>query len=132
MINRRRFIVPGIIIALIVVLINCSDVEPHVYGRFKYCGLWRGDVNFPHDLHYAWGIGCLDCHHRFENGKNTLVYNDLLNGKYNAKCSSCHNSSRKLESAYHRMCITCHESMKKNRISSGPVSCGRCHSTGGM
>ena len=89
--------------------------------------LSRPGVVFPHEGHYGWGIGCLDCHHRYDNGVNILNENDLQPGTPAVSCVSCHRSARELERSYHRMCIGCHTDMKKKGIVAGPVMCGQCH-----
>lgn len=96
------------------------------YPVFKK--LTRPSVDFPHERHYDWGLGCLDCHHRYERGVNVLTENELQPGNTAVSCSSCHSTARDLERAYHRMCIRCHTDMKKRGTAHGPVMCGECHS----
>ena len=99
----------------------------HLSNRSVFKNLSRGDVPFPHDRHYEWGIGCLSCHHNYKNGTNVLGHEELKEGSPAVSCTSCHEAGRDLERAYHRLCITCHEKMSKGSISSGPVMCGLCH-----
>jgi len=95
----------------------------HVFKKLS-----RPVVEFPHERHYTWGMGCLDCHHSYSGDTNILDANELYPGSPAASCSTCHSTSRELERSYHRMCIGCHRDMKaKGRISYGPVLCGRCH-----
>lgn len=92
-----------------------------------FAGLSRPAVVFPHERHYNWGLGCLDCHHRYENGLNVLTENELQPGTPAVSCASCHGTARDLERSYHVKCIGCHRDMKKRGSSTGPVMCGQCH-----
>lgn len=95
----------------------------HVFKKLS-----RTVVEFPHERHYTWGMGCLDCHHRYSGDTNMLDVNELYPGSPAASCSTCHNTSRELERSYHRMCTGCHRDMKARGNSYGPVMCGKCHS----
>ena len=90
--------------------------------------LSRSAVDFPHERHYSWGPGCLDCHHSYKGGVNVLDVNELKPGSPAVSCASCHTTARELERSYHRMCRSCHIEMKKRGTSHGPVMCGQCHS----
>lgn len=101
----------------------------------------RPSVAFTHDTHMG-GYGCLDCHHRYENGENVLEEDALTETEPDEiimlnvasqeapseiKCASCHNGNKEItkidrREAFHRQCIGCHE-----EISAGPVLCGECH-----
>lgn len=122
-----------VIIALLFAVILLSAVitsggdAPHLENRAVFAGLSRGDVPFPHDRHYAWGIGCLSCHHRYENSVNVLDIEELCRGGIDVSCKSCHGKGRELERVYHRMCVDCHDDFSRKGIESGPVMCGRCH-----
>ena len=90
--------------------------------------LSRPVVEFPHERHYEWGFGCLDCHHNYDGGINILNEYDLKPGTPSVSCSSCHSTPRDLERSYHRKCLGCHRDMKKRGSSYGPLMCGKCHS----
>lgn len=129
----RNSIIAALIFITVVLVASVTGggEVPHLSGRSVFKNLSRGDVMFPHERHYDWGIGCLSCHHRYEKGSNVLTIEELQQGTQAVSCASCHSSGRDIERAYHHLCITCHQDMKKNSISSGPVICGRCHSKKG-
>jgi len=108
-------------------LIVTGGKKPGVSDAYIYTNLSRGNVKFPHEQHYRWGIGCLSCHHRYKSGINILDINELKPGTTGLACAICHEPGMELESAYHRMCIDCHEKMLKESSSTGPVMCGHCH-----
>jgi hypothetical protein len=101
----------------------------------------RPPVAFTHEIHMG-DFGCLDCHHRYENGENVLDEGELMDVEPDEiimlnepsleepgdiKCASCHNGDKKItkissRDAFHRQCIGCHEEMAQ-----GPVLCGECH-----
>jgi len=118
-----------LIVVLIMLIASVSGTVEilNISRQSVFAKLSRGNVIFPHERHYGWGIDCLRCHHRYEKGENVLAVEELIPGSAAVSCSSCHSSSRDLERAYHRMCITCHRDMNKNNIRSGPVMCGQCH-----
>jgi hypothetical protein len=99
-----------------------------ISGMSAFKELSRGEVLFPHKRHYGYGIGCLQCHHRYEKGENVLSVNELKPGSPAVSCVTCHTTGRDLQRAYHRFCITCHNEFKNNKAGSGPVMCGLCHS----
>lgn len=86
-------------------------------------------VKFPHILHAEdLSIDCLNCHHRFEAGKNVWRAGDEVPG-----CRSCHPYEKSAEeaslirlkdgNAYHFLCRGCHE-----KQGAGPnENCGACH-----
>ncbi len=88
----------------------------------------RAVVIFPHERHYAWGIGCFSCHHRYKNKENIIRVDELKVGSSGVSCASCHTGERELERAYHHLCMGCHEKMAETSISTGPVMCAGCHS----
>jgi len=85
----------------------------------------KGPVKFAHKKHANdYGVGCAECHHVYEGGKNTWK-----EGAPVQKCSECHDAKKKrgemkkLMSAFHKNCKSCHKSAGK-----GPVKkCGECH-----
>lgn len=113
---------------VLIASVTWEPEAPRLSDRSLFKNLSRGDVVFPHDRHYEWGIGCLSCHHSDARGDNVLTIEELKPESAAAHCSSCHISGRDMERAYHHLCITCHQDMSRNSISSGPVTCGRCHS----
>lgn len=125
--NRVRSLIIFVVLVLAASAASAGDVLRILnYSVFKK--LSRPYVDFPHERHYGWGLGCLDCHHRYESGVNVLSENELQPGNPAVSCSSCHSTARDLERSYHRMCIRCHSDMKKRGTSHGPVMCGECHS----
>lgn len=88
----------------------------------------QGPVNFPHELHME-RFECLDCHHRFENGRNVLDESELEEGNPAAQCAGCHNlkSPCDLQKAYHRQCLNCHVNNRNPGEKSGPRMCIGCH-----
>lgn len=125
---RNSIIITLIFITLMLAASSTGGGEsPRLLNGSVFKGLSRGDVKFPHDRHYGWGIGCMSCHHRYERGMNVLVREDLVPGTRAVSCPACHVTGRDLERVYHRMCIGCHDEMKRKSINSGPVMCDRCH-----
>ena len=107
----------------------------------------RGDVDFPHGLHFQ--FACQSCHHDWD-GESEIE-----------SCMSCHDEteptgSRNIKNpdnvmyflaAYHNICVECHRDLDKKRqdqikkiaenkgmekmmapVKSGPVTCTGCHS----
>ncbi len=107
----------------------------------------RPQVSFSHEDHMGMGeSGCLECHHKYENGENVLDDGELGGAEYeetmildvNApedssgyECATCHGnktiSKMSAMDAFHKQCIGCHEKEKK-----GPVLCGECHKRDSM
>ncbi len=83
----------------------------------------RSPVLFPHEQHMM-DYECLDCHHKYENGKNILDEEELTEGNSDIACATCHHRQTKidLQKAYHRQCILCHKENKTD-----PRMCGECH-----
>jgi len=88
----------------------------------------RPPVTFPHELHME-RFECLDCHHRYEKGKNVLDESELEEGSPAAKCSTCHSLKNKcdLKNAFHRQCLNCHVNNKVPGEPTGPRMCVGCH-----
>ncbi|MCD6353832.1 MAG: cytochrome c3 family protein [Proteobacteria bacterium] len=74
-----------------------------------------GKVLFDHNMHSTeYDIGCIDCHHYYEEGEGMPL-----------SCIECHykdgdNYSR--AEAFHSQCLDCHKEQE-----TGPVKCGECH-----
>ena len=99
----------------------------------------KGGVAFTHEKHAKdYKIGCDECHHIYENGKN--VWKE---GMPVDKCEACHNEGtvkgetkllpdakkKNLKLAFHRNCQGCHRKLKKeDSKTSAPTTCGKCHS----
>jgi len=83
----------------------------------------RSPVLFPHEQHMM-NYECLDCHHKYENGKNVLDEDELIEENSDIACAKCHHPKMKidLQKAFHRQCMLCH---KENKT--GPRLCGECH-----
>jgi hypothetical protein len=95
----------------------------------SFQGKQRTAVGFKHGLHME-SIECLSCHHRYENGKNTLDESELEDeDAKNVKCVSCHNQKSKtnLKKAFHHQCMGCHMNLRKQGRITGPELCGQCH-----
>ena len=97
-------------------------------------------VTLEHKKHAAdYGIACTDCHHVYEDGKNTWKEGDSVEG-----CDACHDKDKpspderrtmseaeKMKNfhyeAIHENCKGCHMELKKAGKPTGPVSCSRCY-----
>jgi hypothetical protein len=103
-----------------------DDIFLDHQGAFH--GKQRPGVHFKHALHIE-GLECLDCHHRYEKGKNVLDEGELEENAPNVKCISCHKDSDSIspKNAFHRQCMGCHMSIRKQGRHSGPELCGECH-----
>jgi len=81
-----------------------------------------------HDLHME-NFQCLDCHHKYIDGKNVLDEEDLEEGNPNILCSSCHTEKSQINftRAFHEECIGCHDRLSAKGEKTGPSLCGECH-----
>lgn len=88
-------------------------------------------VKFPHVSHAAdRGLGCEECHHNYEDGKNIWKEGDFVN-----KCIECHDprenqdNVKKLMLAFHQQCSGCHQNRRKEGSSQiAPYKkCYECH-----
>ncbi len=97
-------------------------------------------VTFTHKKHADdYGIACSDCHHVFEQGKNTWQQGDPVDG-----CDVCHSKDKpspeerrsmsdaeKMKhfhyEAIHENCKGCHKTRKMEGKPTGPISCSKCH-----
>jgi len=88
----------------------------------------RSVVNFPHGRHME-NYGCLDCHHRYEDGENVLDEDELEEGNPAAVCSTCHGlkTDCDLHKAFHCLCLDCHAKESKAGVATGPRQCKGCH-----
>ena len=83
-------------------------------------------VVFDHAKHKE--FKCTQCHHEFKDGQN--VWKE---GQEVKKCSDCHKLEAqnekmlKLEKAYHDQCVNCHKNLKKEKKTSWPTACTKCH-----
>ena len=100
----------------------------------------KGPVNFQHKKHAEeYKVKCEDCHHVYENGKNTWKEGDKVQ-----KCMECHNEATikgekklpkdkqalNLKLSYHKNCQGCHKKMKKKdkaKYGKIPTTCIKCH-----
>jgi hypothetical protein len=89
----------------------------------------RPVVTFPHNRHIEVGLGCKDCHHIYESGKNVLDESKLEAGNQDIRCSTCHGSKLRpnLQQAFHDQCMGCHMKYQKEKKKTGPRFCGECH-----
>ena len=124
----KRFPVVFIPFLFIIPIISYAQMETMVIDNTVFKSKSRSAVSFNHGKHMAIdGVSCIDCHHRFENGKNVLDPVELTDENKKIYCVFCHTDSSGLQNAYHRLCIRCHESMVKKNKSAGPRLCGECH-----
>ncbi|MBW2603401.1 MAG: cytochrome c3 family protein [Deltaproteobacteria bacterium] len=84
-----------------------------------------------HDQHME-NQDCLECHHKYENGKNILDEADLEDDNVETSCASCHDNQDNhvkynLQQAFHRQCIGCHDRLSSANMKIGPILCGECH-----
>jgi hypothetical protein len=87
----------------------------------------RPPVRFSHARHEAGRIGCEQCHHDFQGGRNLW-----RRGVPVKKCQACHGprvQDRRLDikNAFHRQCKGCHLKLRLARRTAGPVQCRDCH-----
>lgn len=98
----------------------------------------KGAVKFNHVAHTTdLGVKCEECHHVFQDGKNTWKPGDPVK-----KCEECHTEATikgekklseaeqklNLKLAFHDNCVACHKDAKKqNKESKAPVTCKECH-----
>ena len=100
----------------------------------------KGPVNFQHKKHAEeYDAKCEDCHHVYENGKNTYKEGDKVQ-----KCMECHNEATikgekklpedkqklNLKLAFHNNCQGCHKKLKKKdkkKYGKIPTTCIKCH-----
>jgi Ni/Co efflux regulator RcnB len=77
-------------------------------------------------------IGCAECHHVYQDGKNTWKEGDKVQ-----KCAECHEMKPaktgkglplKLQTAMHTNCQDCHKALEKAKKKTGPTkTCNDCH-----
>ena len=91
----------------------------------------KGPVKLHHKKHAeVYKVDCLECHHKYENGKNVLKKGDPIE-----KCSKCHSPLKKegkalkLNLAYHKNCKDCHKKVvEKDSTKKAPFKkCNDCH-----
>jgi hypothetical protein len=89
----------------------------------------KGPVKLSHKKHSLdYKIGCIECHHVYQDGKNIWKDGDSIN-----KCSDCHDPKKnqanamKLQNAYHRNCKTCHKIEAKKGKNAPYKKCNECH-----
>ncbi len=102
-------------------------------------------VTFSHKKHSAdYKLSCTECHHVYENGKNTWKEGDKVQ-----KCTECHKvaltpqkdkeayqklKKKEKKNAYywaiHENCVKCHKKFKKKdkvKYKKIPTVCAKCH-----
>lgn len=98
----------------------------------------KAPVPFTHKKHAEeYKIGCGECHHKYEGGKNVWKEGDAVE-----KCAVCHTEPTiqgeakldpeqkklNLKLAYHSNCQGCHQKLKKDKPDSkAPTTCTGCH-----
>ena len=121
----------ALIIALGTVFISFTILSAKTDPKSDFDNFQRPPVLFfekYHDQHME-NQDCLDCHHKYENGKNILDEDDLDAGDADTSCVSCHDGTVKfdLQQAFHRQCMGCHDRLSAENIKTGPSLCGECH-----
>lgn len=120
------FISVGVITAA-----DCTDAPENITIDTKgYSSDKKGPVELSHKKHTdEYGAACTDCHHVFEDGKNTWKEGDPVQ-----KCSECHDLEeskgkiKKLQLAYHKNCKDCHKDAAKEGKENAPYrKCNDCH-----
>ncbi len=127
----KRIIILALFVVLGTVFIGLSILRAKPDPSNDFLDYQRPPVQFLekyHDQHME-NQDCLDCHHKYKNGKNILTEDDLESDNAETSCESCHNNQAKygLRQAYHKQCIGCHERLIAEKIKSVPVLCGECH-----
>ena len=90
----------------------------------------KGPVTFSHLDHAEdYEIACNECHHEYEDGKNTWKEGDPVN-----KCMECHapeesdGNIKKLSIAFHKNCKGCHKKLAREGSTDAPFKqCTECH-----
>ena len=91
----------------------------------------KGPVKLTHKKHAEeYKVDCLQCHHKYEDGKNVLKKGDPIE-----KCAACHDPKKKqgktlkLNVAYHKNCKNCHKEINKKDPNKKPPfkKCNGCH-----
>ena len=99
----------------------------------------KGLVLFSHKKHQEYkGVGCVDCHHVYKDGKNTWKEGDPVQ-----KCEECHKETGKVPTemkkaekiknfhkvAIHENCKGCHKKMidKNSDVAKKLKKCDGCH-----
>ncbi len=129
--NRKGWTLLATVCTLIAVAVFAQGQEDvfSINNKTIFMRKTRAAVTFPHALHQGLEeFSCLDCHHRYENGKNVREFMDLEEGNETIRCAYCHRGGKELQNAYHSQCIGCHERSVRQGKPSGPRLCGECHS----
>jgi hypothetical protein len=89
----------------------------------------KGPVHFSHAAHVDhYGVGCVECHHDYENGVNVWKAGDDV-----LACNECHESGAgdggmlRLKMAYHENCRGCHKEEPSIESSVPYNRCNVCH-----
>ena len=128
---RTQSMIPGLVLFLVLchgsILLAQSEVimldHQEMFEKKHY-----PPVPFPHELHME-SIGCLDCHHDYQDGKNVLDESLLEEGNPSAQCVTCHRLEIccDVQKAYHGLCMGCHLRAAAKGNPSGPRMCAGCH-----
>ncbi|MDY6934828.1 MAG: cytochrome c3 family protein [Spirochaetota bacterium] len=130
----KRFLTIFFIISIVALCISIITAQPEMIilkNSDVFKGKQRSAVEFPHGIHMEGDLGCIDCHHQYQNGKNILDEDELEEGNPKIKCANCHTgnsgSNYNLMEAFHKQCLGCHRSLFKAGKKTGPRLCGECH-----
>lgn len=135
---HHRIIFPAAVMVLIPGLMAATGGGSlFIDNRAYYTSRERGPVNFPHEKHMERGIDCTRCHHDYQQGRNRLDLNKLVEGSRTVRCVYCHGKYGRagkrfnLQRAYHGQCMGCHRTKILRREGRPPLLCGECHITHG-
>lgn len=148
--NKALVLLTFFFTALIFVMagsLTASDTAPDVPDTVTmeskvYPKLTKGPVTFSHKKHSDHkDIGCTECHHVYEDGKNTWKEGDEVQ-----KCEACHKEPAKAKddktkmskaekikkyhkAAIHANCKNCHKKMidKESELGKTIKKCTGCH-----
>jgi len=133
---KKRFYFLGGVILLVFMfasagILIATDVPDEISIKAEaFQAYKKGPVKLSHKKHAVdYKIGCAECHHVYEGGKNIFKEGDPVK-----KCSECHDvvksegNVKKLMLAYHKNCQDCHKDLEKAGKKAGPTKkCDDCH-----
>jgi hypothetical protein len=142
--NLRAFSIPTVLLTVLLLLIvgslGATDIPDTVTMDSKaYTEHTRPLVTFRHKGHAEHkDIGCVDCHHVYEDGKNVWKEGDQVQ-----KCEACHQNTERPpkgmkkedkikefhKDALHANCRDCHKRMidKQSELGRKLKTCTGCH-----
>ena len=143
----KAFSIPTVLLTVLLLLmvgsLSATDVPDTVTMDSQvYTQDTRAPVTFSHKGHAEHkDIGCVDCHHVYEDGKNVWKEGDEVQ-----KCEACHQNTEKPpqgmkkadkikeyhKEALHANCKDCHKKMidKESELGQKLKKCTGCHTKG--